>query len=365
MAQIGGWNVDTLRRRAEQLRRVLAAEPGPEPIRLTRVRAELGNVWKSRIAARALDQCGLLVDDTESRTRQWIEHRTATLPPGFRDEVRDWLLALHEGTPRSKPRAEATLHAYYSRVHPPLIEWAHTRSHLREVTQADVTAILNRLTGHTRVGMFVALRSLFGFAKRHRLIFLDPTRRLRVGAPPPRALLPMTDRQIDAVTATAVTPLQRVVVALVAVYAARAITLRTIVLDDIDLPRRRIRIGGTVHQLTEFTHDVLEGWLTHRQQRWPGTPNRHLIVSADSVLATEPVPDYHLTWHLGLLGIDLEHIRGDRILQEAIAVDADPLHLTIAFGLSEKTAIGYSVLARNLMQRPIETTGRADDNGVM
>lgn len=362
MACVGGWSIQTLRRRAEQLRRVLAANSTNEPIRLSRIRAELGNVWQSRIAARALDQCGLLIDDTESRTRQWIERRTSALPPGFRDDIRAWLLVLHEGTERSKPRAEATLHAYFSRVQPPLIEWTGTRSHLREVTQADVSAVLNRLTGHKRVGMFVALRSLFRFAKRHRLIFLDPTRRLHVGTAPPRALLPMTDNQIDAVTATAVTPMQRVVVALVAVYAVRATTLRNIVLDDVDLPRRRIRIGGTVHQLTEFTHDVLKDWLTHRQHRWPGTSNRHLIVSADSALATEPVPAHHVTWHLGLLGIELEHIRGDRILQEALATNADPLHLTIAFGLSEKAAVSYTVLARNLMQHPIEATNDHPDD---
>ncbi|WP_282779376.1 hypothetical protein [Nocardia sp. CC201C] len=57
-----------------------------------------------------------------------------------------------------------------------LIGWAPTRPHLREVTREDVSVVLKTLTGHRRNGTLVALRSLFGFAKRHRLIFSDPTR---------------------------------------------------------------------------------------------------------------------------------------------------------------------------------------------
>ncbi|MGW5553123.1 hypothetical protein ACWESP_23075 [Nocardia beijingensis] len=63
MAQVGGWSVETLQRRGDQLRRVLAATGGGEPIRLSQVRAELGNIWQSRIAARVLDQCGRLVGE--------------------------------------------------------------------------------------------------------------------------------------------------------------------------------------------------------------------------------------------------------------------------------------------------------------
>ncbi|MGW4772612.1 hypothetical protein ACWEO2_31840 [Nocardia sp. NPDC004278] len=209
-------------------------------------------------------------------------------PEHLSDEVRAWLVSLHEGEARARPRAEATLHAYCSRVSPVLIGWAATRSHLREITRPDVSAVLKTMTGHRRTGTFVALRSLFRFAKRRRLIFVDPTRRLHAGAVPRRSVLPMTDQQVDAVTATAVTPLQRVTVALVAFYAVRAVALRHLVLEDVDLPGRRIRIGGTVHQLTDFTHTVLTDWLSYWHSRWPHTSNRHAIVTRDSVLGTGP-----------------------------------------------------------------------------
>jgi hypothetical protein len=59
--------------------------------------------------------------------------------------------------------------------------------------------------------------------------------------------------------------------------------------------------------------------------------------------------------HLLLHGVQLEQIRGDRIFKEALAVDADPLHLVAAFNLSSQTAIDYADIAQSLLERPIET----------
>lgn len=44
--------------------------------------------------------------------------------------------------------------------------------------------------------------------------------------------------------------------------------------------------------------------------------------------------------------IPLERPRTDHVLCEALAVDADPLHLAAAFGLSMQTAIDYSRVVR-------------------
>ncbi|WP_282779374.1 hypothetical protein [Nocardia sp. CC201C] len=68
------------------------------------------------------------------------------------------------------------------------------------------------------------------------------------------------------------------------------------------------------------------------------------------MLGTAPAFDYHLTWPLGLLGIDLEQIRADRVLQEALSLGSDPLHLAQAFGLSDKTAVEYAMIARTLAE---------------
>ena len=349
LAHAAAWTEPVVRRRATELRALVTAADEGGPVRLSRVRAELG-MKRSRIAARVLADCGMLIDDAEPRVRRWITARTSTLP----EEVHAWLVSLADGEERARPRAEATLHAYLSRIQQPLTIWSQTRSHLREVTRADVLAALDDLTGHRRKGTFVALRSLFRFAKRRRLIFLDPTKHLRLGGGPDRTVLPLTDDQIAAVTATVVTPMQRVAVALAAVYAARATPIRQLLLDDIDLTGRRIRIAGTTHRLTDFTYTSVVSWMEFRHRRWPHTGNPHLLVTAETVIGTAPITAYCLTWHLGLLGIELEHIRADRVLHEALAVRADPLHLAHTFGLSDNTALVYAAIARSLMQRPAE-----------
>jgi hypothetical protein len=271
LAQVAGWTVYPLRHLARGLHRVLATQPDGQPLKLSQLRAELGP-GRVHIAAKALRNCGLLVDDSVPGIRVWVDQRADTLPEGFREEVRAWLLALLEGEERARPRAPQTLYPYFGRVQPHLLAWSRTYADLREVTEADVKHVLDSLTGHQRAGTFTSLRSLFRFAKRHRLIFTDPTRRLSVGQAPRRTLLPMTDEEIAIVKAAAITPAQRLVIALVAVYAARAKAIRELTLDDIDLANRRITLGGTLHKLSEFAYRSVVQWLEYRHRRWPHTP---------------------------------------------------------------------------------------------
>lgn len=49
--------------------------------------------------------------------------------------------------------------------------------------------------------------------------------------------------------------------------------------------------------------------------------------------------------HLVRRGVDLARIRADRILQEALAVGPDPLHLTMMFNLSHAAASRYNTIA--------------------
>ncbi len=162
----------------------------------------------------------------------------------------------------------------------------------------------------------------------------------------------MTDAQIAAVAHTAVTPAQRLVVALVAVHAARATAIRELTLDDIDLAGRHITLADHPQQLGEFVHRALLAWLQHRHATWAHTSNRHVLVSAVTATGTAPISDYYLSWHLLLRGVQLEQIRGDRVLHEALAVRADPLHLAAVFHLSSATAIAYADIARSLLDPP-------------
>jgi hypothetical protein len=52
--------------------------------------------------------------------------------------------------------------------------------------------------------------------------------------------------------------------------------------------------------------------------------------------------------------IDLDRIRGDRLLHEALTTGPDPLHLTLVFNLSHTTASRYAAIAQHLLDEQLE-----------
>jgi hypothetical protein len=115
----------------------------------------------------------------------------------------------------------------------------------------------------------------------------------------------MTAEEIRAAGRAAVTPAQRLAIALAAVHAARPKAIRELTLDDIDLPSRRITLAGHRQRLGDLTHHALLAWLGYRRATWPDTANRHVLVSRISALGSEPVSADFLDKHQ-LRGISLE-----------------------------------------------------------
>jgi len=152
---------------------------------------------------------------------------------------------------------------YFAAVQPLIEQWAADRGHLREVTAVDIKAALDPLRGHQLRTTTVAVRSLFRFAKKRGLVFANPAARLKAAAPA-GSLLPMTDAEIRAVEQAAASPTQRLIVALAAIHAARWAAIRDLTLDHLDLPNRRITIGGHRQRLGELTHRALRAWLDDR-----------------------------------------------------------------------------------------------------
>jgi hypothetical protein len=295
----------------------------------------------------------LLHDDTTAAIRTWIDRCTGELPAGFRRDIRAWLVVLLDGDARARPRSHTTLRVYFGILRPFIEHWAATRGHLREITASDIDTVLEPLRGHRRYNTITALRSLFRFAKRRGLTFADPTRHLSGGRAAGRTVLPITAEEIRAAGQAAVTPAQRLAIALAAVHAARPKAIRELTLDDIELPSRRITLAGHRQRLGELTCNALLAWLGYRRATWPDTANRHVLVSRISALGTRPVSPDYLDKHQ-LRGISLDRIRRDRILQEALATGADPLHLALVFNIDHTNAMAYANTARNLLSSPAE-----------
>jgi hypothetical protein len=140
------------------------------------------------------------------------------------------------------------------------------------------------------------------------------------------------------------------------VHAARPGAIRELTLEDIDLPSRRISIAGHRQPLGELTRDALLAWLGYRRATWPDTASRHVLITRKSALGTRPASASYLADYLGRhqRGISLEHIRRDRILAEALAAGADPLHLALVFNIDHTNAMAYAGAARNLLSSPAE-----------
>jgi hypothetical protein len=201
--------------------------------------------------------------------------------------------------------------------------------------------VADRLRGHSRYNAVAAVRSLFRLAERRGLVFTDPTRHLAgAGRGVTRTLLPMTDTEISTVRDAVTSPAQRLVVALAAAHAARGLTL-----DDVDLSGRTIVLTGHEQRLADLARATLLSWLRNRREHWPHIANRHVLLSRITALGTRPVSDDYLA---GLLPdpVELDRIRQDRILHEALISGGDPLRLAVVFGIDHSTAVTYADLAR-------------------
>jgi len=345
------WSRSAIRCAMDGLTVLLDGRADGERVTLTEIRARSPRHASVPRVAEVLAGPGLLQDDTIPAVRSWIGRRTGDLPPGFDTVVRDWLLVLLDGAPRSRPRSATTIYVYFTAVHPLISRWSADRGHLREVTTQDIRAGLDNLRGHRLHTTISAVRSLFRFARKRGLIFANPAQRLKAGVPGP-SLLPMTEDEIRAVEQAITLPGQRLIVALAAVHAARWEAIRDLTLDDLDLPSRRITIAGHPQRPGDLSHKALRAWLDHRRATWPHTPSRHVLIPAKTVLGDGPVTRGYVNFHLKPHGVSVERIRRDRVLHEALTGRPDPLHLSLMSGISQTTASKDTLIACDLLAEP-------------
>jgi integrase len=351
LGELHGWSPSTIRCTIDGLAVLLHGLPPGGRIRLSDVRQRKPRSTSTPRVVEVLTALDLFDDDTASTTRAWIQHSVGRLPEGFAGDVRAWLLVMLDGDARTKARAETSLRVYFSFVAPAIRQWSVTCDSLREITASDVTAALAPLNGWRRRTATAALRSLFFFAKKNKLVFTNPTTRLKA-EPVNDGLVPMSEQQIRAVENTAVSAGQRLAVVLAAIHAAKPGAIRALMLNDLDLANRRITIAGNEQRLSELARRALLAWLDERRSRWPHTPNRHVLINKQTALADGPVSSHYLHGHL-LPGISLDRVRRDRILHEALTAGPDPLHLALVFHISHTTASRYTAIAQRILDEDV------------
>ena len=81
-----------------------------------------------------------------------------------------------------------------------------------------------------------------------------------------------------------------------------------------------------------MTADAITSYLGFRNRRWPSTTNPYLLITRKTAHTGEPASRFWMTRLFRGLPVTAAQLRDDRIVEEALAGRADPLHLATVFG---------------------------------
>ena len=183
--------------------------------------------------------------------------------------------------------------------------------------------------------------------KAERLIFANPARGVHVSRRNPSVPAPLPARLVTAAAAAAKDdPALRVAIALADVHALLPGQIRNLRLDQLDLPGRRLDPGGLDRPLDEVTADAITSYLGFRNQRWSSTTNPYLLITRKTAHTGESASRFWMTRLFRGLPVTAAQLRDDRIVEEALAGRADPLHLAAVFGFGPRTGLRYAQAAR-------------------
>ena len=224
-----GWSSATARSTRDGIRILLGLQDTPgAPITATDAAELAGIGLPVRPVLEVLAEAGMLDDDRAPAIENWFDQRVSELPAPMVAELRAWFDVMLSGSstsPRRRPRSPITTRLHLRWVMPSLHAWAaagHTS--LREINRGHVLAALPA-SGNPRATTGQGLKSIFNVLKGLKLVFVDPTARIRVGWTDARQALPLNPVAIaQALNSADVT--QAVLVALAAFHGLRPAQLR-------------------------------------------------------------------------------------------------------------------------------------------
>ncbi|MER5519808.1 hypothetical protein [Streptomyces sp. NPDC002763] len=90
--------------------------------------------------------------------------------------------------------------------------------------------------------------------------------------------------------------------------------------------------------MDEYTAEAITDYVAYRRRRRPNSTNPHLLISRNTATTTAAVGTFWMDKLVKKLPASVDRLWQDRILEEALANGADPLHLAHAFSLAATTA---------------------------
>jgi hypothetical protein len=346
-----GWSRTRKVQARSAIRILLAIQDTPgAPIRATAVTA-LSERFATQPVLDILSEIGMLQDDREPAVTGWFNAKTADLPGPMASELRIWLEVMRDGSttpPRRLPRSHTTIRLQLRFALPALKAWAEAgHTSLHEICRDDILKVLPA-EGTPRSATGQGLRSIFAILKGRKIVFTNPTARVRTGAPEDRDPMPLGESGELAVLRQALNcgdAARAALAALAAFHGLRNHQLRALLLTDVD--GARLHINGRTILLADPVRQRLTAWLDHRTVRWPQTLNAHLFINSYTAVRTGPVSNVYVN---EAVGMPVRRIREDRILHEAYATRGDVRRLCDLFGLSTKGAERYTSITGRLLR---------------
>lgn len=296
----------------------------------------------------------LALDTTAQAASTRRARRIAEVPDQFRSlasafdahQMQSRQRARRSGT---EPRSDRTLEinlaairdlARYLGVHRPAVtDWTL-------VGTGDVEAFLATITNPSnRARQLHALKSFFRFARQHRHILADPTRRLHANSNMAfhgQVLEPARQRQLFhrwTVDTADLHPHEPVIGLLALLHGASGAELRALRVNDIDLTATSVTLSGRPHQtpLDPATTNALRRCLHHRDHQHSSGP--WLLVNQKSKTVGKQVSHDYLNMILASAQVRVQVLRITRLAQ--LATTMDPVLIAAAFGIRRGTVLRY------------------------
>jgi hypothetical protein len=117
--------------------------------------------------------------------------------------------------------------------------------------------------------------------------------------------------------------------------------------------RSRSRSASSIYVYFGCIRPFLDDWAAGYDHLREVTRS-DILISDKTAHGTGPISQQFVTLRMNHIGCTVDRIRKDRILHEALAARADPLHLSLVFGIFHSTAVRYSAVAEHLLSDELD-----------
>lgn len=277
-------------------------------------------------------------------------HRLAAVPEPLRPQASAFCESMLQARQRAlragtRPRTDQTIEAALATVRDfgkflmaerSKLDWALVDVH-------DVEAFLAVLP-KGRKRRLTVLRQFFTFARRQRIVLVDPTAGLTAKQPAAfigRTVLLDQQRQLFRrwTTGSDVHPHEALLGILGLIHGLSSLEVRSLQITDLDHSDRTIRVAGRPHPvpLDPASWEVIHRNLAHRQAQ--ATANPHLMVTRGTKAGARPASAAYVSHVLDPCGVPPRMLRSTRLVDLVNTLDTKLV--AAAFGMTAESVMIY------------------------